>query len=135
MNRDCKVQGEWAEVSFTARAMGKGLRVAKPYGDSAPYDFIVEAGSRFLRIQVKSVSVETKKAYRVSTGRGFHAKLGYTAGEVDFFAAWVIPHDAWYIIPVQVVAQRVSLHLCPHRPSHRNCEAYKEAWHLLREPI
>jgi hypothetical protein len=33
-----KQQGEWAELCFMARAAGQGLRVLKPYGDSASYD-------------------------------------------------------------------------------------------------
>jgi hypothetical protein len=31
----CKERGEWAELCFMARAAGQGLRVSKPYGDSA----------------------------------------------------------------------------------------------------
>jgi hypothetical protein len=38
----CKQQGEWAELCFMARAAGHGLRVSKPYGDSASYDVGVE---------------------------------------------------------------------------------------------
>jgi hypothetical protein len=37
------VLGERAECAFLSAAMDRGLIVSKPYGDSAPYDFIVEA--------------------------------------------------------------------------------------------
>ena len=40
-----KVLGERAECAFAWQAMEHGLIVSKPYGDSAPYDFIV--GSRW----------------------------------------------------------------------------------------
>ena len=49
-----KQQGEWAELCFMARAAGLGLRVSKPYGDSASYDVGVECDGRILRVQVKS---------------------------------------------------------------------------------
>ncbi len=34
-----KLQGEVVELRFLARAAELGLRISKPYGDSAPYDF------------------------------------------------------------------------------------------------
>ncbi len=37
-----KLLGEEAECAFAWQAMKHGLIVAKPYGDSAPYDFIVQ---------------------------------------------------------------------------------------------
>jgi hypothetical protein len=49
-----KQRGEWAEMCFMARAAAHGLCVAKPYGDSARYDFAIEHQGRFLRVQLKS---------------------------------------------------------------------------------
>jgi hypothetical protein len=37
-----KERGEWGELCFMARAAEHGLRVTKPWGDSAPYDFAIE---------------------------------------------------------------------------------------------
>ena len=58
-----KLRGELAEVRFMTRAAELGLRVIKPWGDSARYDFVVETGGRFLRVQVKSTSVRQDKSY------------------------------------------------------------------------
>lgn len=41
-----KLQGEWAESLFVAECLRRGLICAKPFGDSAPYDFIVESRPR-----------------------------------------------------------------------------------------
>jgi len=49
-----KRRGEWVELLFMTVASGLGFNVAKPFGDSARYDVIVENEGRFLRIQVKS---------------------------------------------------------------------------------
>ena len=46
--------GEMAEAAFVAKASGLGFSVAKPWGDSDPYDFITQAGERLCRAQVKS---------------------------------------------------------------------------------
>ena len=40
--KNCKERGEWAELCFMARAAELGLKVSKPYGDSASYDVGVE---------------------------------------------------------------------------------------------
>jgi hypothetical protein len=47
-------------------------------------------------------------------------------------AAYVVPRDIWYIIPVKVAAAVRSgyLLLSPHREDTKY-NAYKEAWHLL----
>jgi PD-(D/E)XK endonuclease len=48
--------GEIAEAEFIAKAVGLGFVVAKPWGDSEPYDFIVNPKKSFIfwRVQVKS---------------------------------------------------------------------------------
>ena len=47
-----KLQGELVELRFLARAAELGLRVSKPYRDSAPYDFLVESGGTVFKVQV-----------------------------------------------------------------------------------
>lgn len=128
-----KLQGEWAEVCFLARAVRMGLTVSSPYGESATYDFIVDSGARLHRVQVKSVSLPDGGSYRISSTRGSRTKRRYTATEVDFLAAYVIPHDAWYIIPVCAFTAVKTVRLCPHRPSHRRFEPFREAWSLLTD--
>jgi hypothetical protein len=124
--KNFKVRGEWVE-----------LQVSKPWGDSSAYDVGVEHGRQFLRVQVKSTSFCVGNGYLCaftpnrSGGR-------YTTRKVDFFAAYVVPEDAWYILPSRVVLKTKShnLMLCPGRPKRRadwnRYETYLEAWNLLR---
>jgi len=51
-----KQLGEIAEAEFIAKAVGLGFVVARPWGDSEPYDFIVnpKKSFHFWRVQVKS---------------------------------------------------------------------------------
>ena len=133
-----KPKGDWVECEFMASATRRGLTVSKPYGDSTRYDFMVDAGvksgqaGRISRVQVKSVSVLDQDSYRLTLSRGGGSKTGYRCCEIDFLAGYVIPQDVWYIIPVRAVARLKSIRLCPHRPSRRRLELYREAWRLLR---
>ncbi len=133
-----KERGEWAEARFLAKAAAEGFRVSKPWGDSARYDFAVERGGRFLRIQVKSTISRLRNGYRCLLQPPQAArspKKLYTAKQVDFFAAYVIPEDVWYIFPARVaVKMRGRAWLFPDSPGHKY-EKYKEAWGLLRAAV
>jgi PD-(D/E)XK endonuclease len=130
-----KRRGEIAEMGFQHKASGMGFTVTKPYGESDSYDFIVDAGNRFWRVQVKSGSSMKRNAYRVAVRhfwRRRQSKRAYTAEQIDILAAYVVPADAWYIIPVDVFSPSESLILFPHLPGHAGkYEQFREAWYLL----
>jgi len=129
-----KRRGEAAEASFLERAVQRGLILAKPWGDSAPFDFIVMGETGLHRVQVKSVRTCHRRhsSYHVGVGRGQHQKLAYSAKEIDFLAVLVVPQEAWYIIPVAALAGRKTLRLGSEHPhSRRLFEPYREAWSLL----
>lgn len=130
-----KAQGEEVEVRFLLKALTLGLAVSKPYGDNIPYDFLVDNGRCIFRVQVKSVTRFDLGSYRLSTARGGRLKSPYSAHEIDFLAAYIIPEDAWYLLPVRAFTPRKSLRLCARngRPGSRprRLERYREAWRLL----
>src|SRR5512141_2248183 len=94
-----KLRGEWAEVHFLARASEHGLRVAKPYGDCLPYDFIVENNGRMFRVQVKCTSHKSPSCGGYSCCIRPSPMPRYGHNVMDFLAAYVIPEEVWYIIP------------------------------------
>ena len=49
-----KRRGEIAELAFMQKAVTLGFGVAKPWGDSDRYDYILVAGRRFWRVQVEA---------------------------------------------------------------------------------
>jgi hypothetical protein len=71
----------------------------------------------------------------------FSGKKDYTLDEIDLFAGYVIPVNAWYLIPAaELLGGRDpirSLMLYPvDLPVRRNTfpyECYKEAWWLLKK--
>jgi len=123
-----KARGEWAELRFMARAAELGLRVTKPWGDKAPYDLAVESRGHFLRVQVKCTQFKRWNSYRCDLDSNGHP---YRRDQIDFIAAYVIPADAWYILPIAVIHGRPEILLSPHRKNSKHAR-YKEAWHLLQ---
>jgi len=131
-----KRKGVIAELIFVVKAASMGFAVSKPYGDSEPYDVVVEANGRLFRIQVKSVFTTSRWGYSVSVARKRQQKQAqYSAQEIDFVAAYVVAHDAWYIIPVAEIASLTNIRLYPEGAKRQDgalFEKYRDAWDLLR---
>jgi len=134
--RTFKERGEWVELVFMAWAARHGFRVSKPWGDSSPYDVGIQWGTRILRVQVKSTDCRTQFGYLCQFKPNCHSQP-YTLDQVDFFAAYVIPRDVWYVIPAEVLLRgrgQRALTLLPANPRHPErykYECYLEAWRLL----
>jgi hypothetical protein len=122
-----KQRGEWVELLFMTVAAGLGFTVAKPFGDSARYDVIVENEGRFLRIQVKSTELWTGSSYVCQLH--MCGRL-YSAEDIDYFAIYVLPLDLWYIFPARTLAGLGAVVLSPQRKGHKY-EGYLENWWLL----
>src|SRR5438445_13252835 len=52
LRRNPKRAGEISEAAFVLRAHSLGFLVAKPWGDSEKYDFVLDAGSKLWRVQL-----------------------------------------------------------------------------------
>ena len=121
-----KAHGEAAEAAFLAKAASLGFGVAKPWGDSERYDFIVDSGHNFWRVQVKSTRSRVGSGYAVNiAGRN---RTTYDATQIDFLAAYVVAEDLWYVIPVEAVGPRTTLTLFPNGRGKGRVEKYREAW-------
>ena len=68
-----------------------------------------------------------------------HRKLQpYTLNQIDLFAAYVIPANAWYLIPATLILESgraQDIVICPVTPPKKKAsyryEGYREAWNLL----
>ena len=129
-NRSRKWMGEVAESAFLYKAAQLGLTVAKPWGDSSRYDFIVDSGKELVRVQVKSTGCLCEDRYSIAA-HGSDPKIGYGAADIDFLVALIVPEDAWYVIPVEAFAPRTHLWLYPRGQHGGPYEQYREAWRLL----
>ena len=126
--RHPKARGEWAELRFMTRATELGFIVTKPWGDMAPFDLAVAYRARFRRVQVKCTICKRDNSY-VCTICANH--VPYRPDQIDFFAAYVIPTDTWYILPIKATHNQSDIVLSPHRKNSKYSK-YKEAWHLLK---
>jgi len=125
-----KQKGEWAEVCFAAEILRRGWGIARPYGDSGPYDCIVDAGGRLSRVQVKSVEKAAGKGrFHATVAAGRNKKRGYSAQQVDLLAILVIPWRSWYVIPLRAVRGRKAISI---REGGRFGE-YREAWEFFQK--
>ena len=94
-----KQRGELAEMRFMLKAAGLGFGVAKPWGDSERYDFALDTGKRFVRVQVKSTYHAPSHGYIVNaTGSSDGKKKTYTAEQIDFLVAYIVAEEAWYVV-------------------------------------
>jgi len=87
------------------------------------------------RIQVKCSTQLLNGLYRINAHRRSGRRaVPYRQGEIDFIAAYIIPEDTWYIIPLHAV--RSTSLLFRRKNDHRPglYDQYREAWHLLRPP-
>jgi hypothetical protein len=91
---------------------------------------------RLIRVQVKATTQLVDGLYRINAHRRINGRaVPYKLSEIDFFAAYVIPEDSWFIFPLPHILGKTSLMLSPknRRKPHPN-NPYREAWHLLRQP-
>src|SRR5207248_6285949 len=77
-----KRRGEVAESVFLAKAMSLGFGVAKPWGDSERYDFIVDSGEKLWRVQLKSGDGGGKEGGYKGHAFGDQSRVGFTAAGV-----------------------------------------------------
>jgi hypothetical protein len=146
-----KRRGEISELAFALAAARHGFGIARPYGDSERYDIILDcrdkdpshtdpcnprARPRLMRVQVKSSTQIQYGLYRVNAHRRINGRaVPYTLAEIDFFAAYVIPEDSWFIFPLPHILGATAVTLSPKRRRKPHCnDPYREAWHYLHEP-
>ena len=114
-----------------AEAAERGLPASKPFGDSENFDVVVGRPGKFVAVQVKCTVFPSKN------GEGYLCSVCsshkiYKPGAFDFLAAYVVPVDVWYILPMREIEGMRSVSLCT--PTGRY-EKYREAWELLREAV
>lgn len=133
VSKTAKQRGELAELAFMHKAARLGFGVAKPWGDSERFDFILSYRKQLWRVQVKSTYGLHRTAYRVMS-QGTRLLSTYTPDEIDFLVAYLVPREVYYVIPAVAVQGLTALYLYPSgtRKGAGQFEKYREAWHLMR---
>jgi hypothetical protein len=129
-----KLMGELSELDFLRKAMGMGMIVSKPWGDSYRYDFICDTNGKLWRVQVRSTE------FRFGA-RGFavHASVyvgrkivALTEKDIDVLIGYIVSRDIWYVVPVKAFTPRKNLWFYPDGSKKGAMfEKYREAWGLM----
>jgi hypothetical protein len=122
-----KRRGEIAELAFLLKAISLGFAVAKPWGDSDRFDFVLICRQLLWRVQVKSAWCGPP--YRIK-GSGV-SNIPYTVNEIDFVAGYIVPEDLWYILPLAALGSRKIVYINPHLGTSPFND-YRDAWELFR---
>ncbi len=127
-----KRRGEMAEAAFLHKASTLGFSVSRPWGDSDPYDLIVDSGSGLWRVQVKSAYGSDKYgAYKIGAHGNRHEK-SYSLKDIDALVAYIVPEDLWYVLPVMLFQNIKGVKLIPNpRRGTSKYNLYREEWQLL----
>ncbi len=134
-----KTQGELVELKFLIECLKRKIKVAIVYGDNAPYDCVTDGKKGLLKVQVKSTSRKEKaygqNRFHLSCAHGAKSKKPYHLKDTDIIAAYIIPEEAWYLIPIAELNGKKTLALYPHRQTSRAAygkyEKWKERWDIL----
>jgi hypothetical protein len=126
-----KRRGELSELAFFHKAASLGFGLAKPWGDSERYDFILDSGQRLWRVQLKSGCHHQNRYYDLHANCGSGDKALYTSEEIDIFVAYLVPIDVWYVIPVDKIKKKTLLFFPYGGARCSHYEQYREAWDLM----
>ena len=103
--KNTQYTGQLTEQKCFVKCLEAGYTISKPLFDSARYDFILDTGSKLLRIQVKSSAWnEDHSAFSFngysqhSTGDG-NKRMKYTNKEIDYFMTE--KNGTFYLYPAE----------------------------------
>lgn len=135
--RDCKPVSDpgcpilrAAQISGTPKS---GCSFYRRLRTSAAPSAPIPCSPPLWRVQIKGSSQIENGLYHLNAHRRTGRRaVPYRPGEIDFLAAYIIPEDMWYIIPLHAFLGSTSLLF--RRPDDLRpglYDAYREAWHLL----
>ncbi len=133
--RNIKRRGEIVEIAFLHTVANMGFAVTKPYGDSEPYDFIVDSGQSALEGAGEVLPIQKRVDVlggRPSPVAHYTSTRAIHSEQIDILAVYIIPVDAWYIIPVNAFSPSTYLAFLPHLPvAAGKYEQFRGAWYLM----
>jgi hypothetical protein len=129
-----KRMGELSELDFLRKAMGMGMIVSKPWGDSYRYDFVCDTGGRLWRAQVRSTEHRFgARGYAVHASVYVGRKIvGLTEKDIDVLIGYIVSRDIWYVVPVRAFMPRKNLWFYPDGSKKGAMfEKWREAWWVM----
>ncbi len=129
-----KLMGELSELDFLRKAMGMGMLVSKPWGDSYRYDFVCDVNQKLWRTQVRSTDHRFgARGYAVHASVYVGKKIvGLTEKDIDVLIGYIASRDIWYVVPVRAFMPRKNLWFYPDGSKKGAMfEKFREAWGIM----
>jgi len=104
-----KTIGERSEGLFLAKFLQKGWKVLLPFGNNHRYDFVIDRGSGFERIQVKTGRYKNGSILsNTCSSQSSKNKLTIKnyIGQIDYFGVYCPHLDKYYMIPIHICGLR-----------------------------
>lgn len=103
--------GQITESKFVFECSKLGIKVSRPIGDTAPYDFIIDIDNKLFKVQCKSMSKKSN-GYHCQT----HKKVGHRrtekatyAGLIDIFFFYNLEDDIFAYVNVENCGKNIIL--------------------------
>lgn len=97
--------GILSELKVITELVEMGFIVSQPYGDNAPYDFIVDTGDKMLKVQVKTAMEQKDGSLKISLSKREGAKRllrkPYYLLDVDVIIAYSRRYHQFYFIDLK----------------------------------
>jgi PD-(D/E)XK endonuclease len=104
-----KRKGNISEAKVLSSLVSKGWVVLQPFGDTEPYDLVIDRGLEFERVQVKTGRTYSRdanciefNAYSISGRTRNQTQTKYT-GLIDLFAVYYPVTDDVFLIPIDEI--------------------------------
>ncbi len=122
---DLKRKGDLAELAVATDLVGRGFKVAFPYGEDWDCDLLVLHAEGIARVQVKYVTPKDDVlpvrgcSHSLTNGRVRQTKV-YTADMIDVLAAYDAHSARCFYLPARELGKKlISLRLGPARNNQR----------------
>ena len=97
--------GILSELKVITELVEMGFIVSQPYGDNAPYDFIVDIGDKMLKVQVKTAQELVDGSLKISLSKREGTKRlkrkPYNQLDVDAIIAYSRRYRQFYFIDLK----------------------------------
>ena len=114
VKRDTKSIGDRSEAVVLAALVQRGYHVLIPFGENHRYDLVVDDGSKFFRIQVKTGRLRKGVIWFNCYSSHTHRK-GTTCrrylGDIEYFGVYCSHVESVYLVPVGDVPLRGCLRI------------------------